>query len=218
MLVSLASIHGIIPKAIVRFAPHAFTCAPKQRTILTFRSLAFGSAGCEDRQDRIGLGVARYRRRTTWKIRSWFRAAGSSARNVTGGRKLARHDSCDPVSWGRALNCARLTAAPDRRRYAAHGRPDLPPEFTIEWGYCDPAGIVFNAHFFEFFDWGSWSLFELALGVKPRDLFATYGILGIPLVDSGARFIAPARFGDVVELSLAGERVPPLELRRRAPA
>jgi len=73
--------------------------------------------------------------------------------------------------------------------------------FTIEWGQCDPAGIVFNARFFEFFDWGTWGLFERALGVKPSDLAATFGILGLPLVDAGARFIAPARFGDVVEMS-----------------
>jgi 4-hydroxybenzoyl-CoA thioesterase len=74
-------------------------------------------------------------------------------------------------------------------------------QFTIEWGHCDPAGIVFNARFFEFFDWGTWSLFDTALGVKPHELASVYGIVGIPLVDSGARFIAPARFGDVVELS-----------------
>jgi 4-hydroxybenzoyl-CoA thioesterase len=74
-------------------------------------------------------------------------------------------------------------------------------QFTIEWGQCDPAGIVFNARFFEFFDWGTWSLFDVALGVKPHELASVYGIVGIPLVDSGARFIAPARFGDVVELS-----------------
>jgi 4-hydroxybenzoyl-CoA thioesterase len=72
-------------------------------------------------------------------------------------------------------------------------------QFTIEWGHCDPAGIVFNARFFEFFDWGTWILFEAALGVKPHELGPTFGIVGIPLVDSGARFIAPARFGDVVE-------------------
>jgi len=74
-------------------------------------------------------------------------------------------------------------------------------QFTIEWGQCDPAGIVFNARFFEFFDWGTWTLFEAALGVKPPDLAATFGIVGIPLVDAGARFLAPARFGDIVEMT-----------------
>ena len=74
-------------------------------------------------------------------------------------------------------------------------------QFTIEWAHCDPAGIVFNSRFFEFFDWGTWTLFEAALGVKPPELGRTFGIMGMPLVDAGARFLAPARFGDVVELT-----------------
>jgi 4-hydroxybenzoyl-CoA thioesterase len=74
-------------------------------------------------------------------------------------------------------------------------------QFTIEWGHCDPAGIVFNSRFFEFFDWGTWVLFETALGVKPAALAGVFGITGIPLVDASARFLAPARFGDVVELT-----------------
>ncbi len=74
-------------------------------------------------------------------------------------------------------------------------------QFTIEWAHCDPAGIVFNSRFFEYFDWGTWTLFEAALGVKPPDLAAAFGIMGLPLVDASARFVAPARFGDVVELT-----------------
>jgi len=72
--------------------------------------------------------------------------------------------------------------------------------FAIEWGHCDPAGIVFNGRFFEFFDWGTWALFEAALGVRQHDLLSTFGIFGLPLVDASARFLAPARFGDTVEL------------------
>jgi 4-hydroxybenzoyl-CoA thioesterase len=74
-------------------------------------------------------------------------------------------------------------------------------QFSIEWGQCDPAGIVFNSRFFEFFDRGTWMLFQAALGVKPHELGAAYGIMGIPLVDAGARFLQPARFGDEVELT-----------------
>jgi 4-hydroxybenzoyl-CoA thioesterase len=74
-------------------------------------------------------------------------------------------------------------------------------QFIIEWGQCDPAGIVFNPRFFEFFDRGTWLLFEAALGVKPHELASAFGIAGLPLVDAGARFLAPARFGDVVELT-----------------
>jgi 4-hydroxybenzoyl-CoA thioesterase len=92
-----------------------------------------------------------------------------------------------------------LTLAPDRCDMRRMTHFISRRQFTIEWGHCDPAGIVFNARFFEFFDQGAWGLFESALGVKPHELAATFGIVGIPLVESGARFIAPARFGDVVE-------------------
>ncbi len=74
-------------------------------------------------------------------------------------------------------------------------------QFTIEWAHCDPAGIVFNNRFFEFFDWGTRTLFEAALGVRPPDMAGAFGILGIPPVDASARFLAPAWFGDVVELA-----------------
>ncbi len=73
--------------------------------------------------------------------------------------------------------------------------------FRIEWGHCDPAGSVFNSRFFEFFDWGTWTLFGRALDVKPADLAAKFGIAGIPIVDASARFLTPARFGEVVELT-----------------
>jgi 4-hydroxybenzoyl-CoA thioesterase len=73
-------------------------------------------------------------------------------------------------------------------------------QFAIEWGHCDPAGIVFNSRFFEFFDWSSWLLFEAALGVRPADLAPTYGIMGIPLVDARARFLKPAKFNDLADI------------------
>ena len=74
-------------------------------------------------------------------------------------------------------------------------------QLTIEWGHCDPAGIVFNPRFFEFFDTSSWLLFEAALGVKAQDLASTYNIVGIALVDARANFLKPAKFGDVIELA-----------------
>src|SRR5262245_26341632 len=74
-------------------------------------------------------------------------------------------------------------------------------QFSIEWGHCDPAGIVFNSRFFEFFDWSAWLLFEKALGVRPNELGSTYGIVGIPLVDVKARFLKPAKFNDVADIA-----------------
>ena len=73
--------------------------------------------------------------------------------------------------------------------------------WAVEWGECDPAGVVFNSRFFEVFDQSTWLLFEAALGVKPHELAKTFDIIGIPLVDARANFLKPARFGDVVEIA-----------------
>jgi 4-hydroxybenzoyl-CoA thioesterase len=69
-------------------------------------------------------------------------------------------------------------------------------QLTIEWAHCDPAGIVFNSRFFEIFDAGTWALLEAVLGVPMQELSAVFDITGVPLVDAGARFIAPVKFGD----------------------
>lgn len=77
-------------------------------------------------------------------------------------------------------------------------------QFSLEWGHCDPAGIAFNGRFFEFFDWGTWALFEAALGVKPANIASAYGLPSqplIPLVDVSAQFLAAVRFGDVMEMT-----------------
>ena len=73
--------------------------------------------------------------------------------------------------------------------------------WTVEWGQCDPAGVVFNSRFFEVFDQSTWLLFEAALGVKPHEFARAFDIIGIPLVDARANFLKPARFGDVVEIA-----------------
>jgi len=74
-------------------------------------------------------------------------------------------------------------------------------QLTIQWGQCDPAGIVFNSRFFEIFDSSTWLLFQVALGVKPHELASSFGIWGIPLVDARANFIKPIKFGDVVDIA-----------------
>lgn len=72
---------------------------------------------------------------------------------------------------------------------------------TIEWGQCDPAGIVFNSRFFEMFDASTWQMFEAALGVRPHELTSAFGIMGIPLVDVRANFIKAVKFGDTVDMT-----------------
>jgi len=73
-------------------------------------------------------------------------------------------------------------------------------EIRIAWAHCDPAGIVFNPRFFEFFDTNTWALFETALGVNQHDFAAAYGIVGIALVDARGNFLKPVAFGDTVEI------------------
>ena len=72
---------------------------------------------------------------------------------------------------------------------------------TIEWGQCDPAGIVFNSRVFEIFDQSAWELFEAALGVKRHELARTYGIVGFPLVGANANFTMQVKFGDSIEVA-----------------
>lgn len=74
-------------------------------------------------------------------------------------------------------------------------------QLTVEWGQCDPAGIVFNARFFEMFDTSTWLMMEAALGVEQQDIPAHFGTIGAPLVDARAVFLKPAKFGDVIEIA-----------------
>jgi 4-hydroxybenzoyl-CoA thioesterase len=67
---------------------------------------------------------------------------------------------------------------------------------TVEAGHCDPTGIVFAKRLFEYFDTGTWSLFEAALGVKRQDFPAKSIIL--PLVDVSLDCQKPVKFGDLI--------------------
>ena len=67
----------------------------------------------------------------------------------------------------------------------------------IEWGDCDPLGIVYFPRYFEFFDACTNALFEHA-GLPKREMLRKYEIAGIPLVESRARFLLPSSFGDTV--------------------
>lgn len=68
----------------------------------------------------------------------------------------------------------------------------------IEWGDCDPAGIIFYPRYFEIFDASTAALFEAALGITKYEMFKTLDFAGFPLVRTHAKFIKPTRFGDDV--------------------
>jgi 4-hydroxybenzoyl-CoA thioesterase len=68
----------------------------------------------------------------------------------------------------------------------------------IEWGDCDPAGIIFYPRYFDIFDASTALIFERALGVTKFQMFKTLEFAGFPLVRTRARFLKPTRFGDDV--------------------
>jgi len=73
-------------------------------------------------------------------------------------------------------------------------------QFTVEFGDCDPAQIVFYPNFFRWMDAASLHFFEAA-GVPPwHRRNAGDGVIGTPIVDVHARFVAPATHGDRIEV------------------
>lgn len=70
----------------------------------------------------------------------------------------------------------------------------------VEWGDCDPAGIVFNSNFFRWFDHGTTMLYEAA-GWPKHVLLRTFGATGAALVDTRAIFRLPCSWGEDVTIT-----------------
>lgn len=81
--------------------------------------------------------------------------------------------------------------------------PFVSRPYRIEWGHCDPAGIVYAPRFLEMFGESSIILFETATGLRKRDMLKQYGLMGFPMVDVSAKFLRPAAYGDMVTLEVA---------------
>lgn len=72
-------------------------------------------------------------------------------------------------------------------------------KLRIEWGQCDPAGILFYPHYLVIFDSSTGWLFERT-GLTPLAMRKKFGIVGMPVVQVGARFVSPCRFDDEIEV------------------
>jgi 4-hydroxybenzoyl-CoA thioesterase len=70
----------------------------------------------------------------------------------------------------------------------------------IEWGDCDPAGIIFYPRYFEIFDASTSALFERALGLTKFQSLKAFNFSGFPLARTRASFLRPTRFGDDVRV------------------
>jgi 4-hydroxybenzoyl-CoA thioesterase len=86
----------------------------------------------------------------------------------------------------------------------------------IEWGDCDPAGIVYYPRYLEYFDNCTAALFEHA-GLPKHEMFKTHGIAGIAMVDMRVRFLAPSSYGDnvIIESSVKEWRKSSFDVHHR---
>jgi 4-hydroxybenzoyl-CoA thioesterase len=69
----------------------------------------------------------------------------------------------------------------------------------VEFGDCDPTGIVYNPNYFIWFDRSVHALLAWA-GLSLKGLIDDFGIDGIPVVEYRTRFLAPARWGDTLAI------------------
>jgi 4-hydroxybenzoyl-CoA thioesterase len=73
-------------------------------------------------------------------------------------------------------------------------------ELEIEWGDCDPAGIVYYPRYFEMFDSATAHLIAAASGMTKFELLRVTGAVGFPMVNTGAEFKRSSKFGDLVRI------------------
>jgi acyl-CoA thioester hydrolase len=100
------------------------------------------------------------------------------------------------------LQRARLA---DKRRWGALGpgySGQMGKTFThrirVRYAECDAQGVVFNAHYYAYFDHLMTELWRGTIG--PYQEMVENGT-DMSVVASGARFIAPARFDDEIDLN-----------------
>jgi 4-hydroxybenzoyl-CoA thioesterase len=71
---------------------------------------------------------------------------------------------------------------------------------NVQFGDCDPAGIVFFPNFSRWMDESSLAFF-MAQGVPPwRELVKTRGIIGTPLLEIHTKFMRPATYGETIHV------------------
>jgi acyl-CoA thioesterase FadM len=66
---------------------------------------------------------------------------------------------------------------------------------VVEWGECDPLGIIFYPTYFRYFDQSTHRLLALARHTM-ASLRRDYGLAGPVIVDASAKFMKPVTHGD----------------------
>ena len=67
----------------------------------------------------------------------------------------------------------------------------------VQWGDCDPAGIIFYPTYFRWMDAACWAMFATA-GYDAKRMRAEH--LAMPLVSADCQFLYPAEHGDRCEV------------------
>ena len=68
----------------------------------------------------------------------------------------------------------------------------------VEFGDCDPAGIVWFPTFFRWIDAASRNFFTQCGVPRWEETTRTLGVIGTPLVDTRSRFLKTASYGDTL--------------------
>ncbi len=72
-------------------------------------------------------------------------------------------------------------------------------EVRIAWGDCDEAGLVYYPNYFRWMDSAFHDLLRVS-GLNHRELMRSLGARGVPLVESNARFLAPASYDELLKV------------------
>ena len=70
---------------------------------------------------------------------------------------------------------------------------------TVQWGDCDPYGIVFYPNFYKWMDSAQWNYFN-KIKQPITKLEKIYGIVGLPLVHTKANYISACYREDILKI------------------
>ena len=74
-------------------------------------------------------------------------------------------------------------------------------DIHVNFGDCDPAGIVFFPNFSRWMDAASLNFF-VACGVPVwSELVKTTGIIGTPVLEINVKYVSPAKYGETIRIS-----------------
>jgi acyl-CoA thioester hydrolase len=118
--------------------------------------------------------------------------ASARERTVEVGASEPRVDRVEVRGSGRGWTASRAARVGRIGRQHTH-------RLRVRYGECDPQGVVFNAHYFAYFDI---ALTELWRGVPGGYTAMMEQGLDLQVVEATARYKAPARFDDELDIAV----------------